>query len=86
MMFAPIHNYETMLSDPGVLEQGVLATAQHPVRGETKQIAPPWILDETPATVRLAAPLLGEHTDAVLGEAGYDAAKIAALRAAGVVR
>jgi itaconate CoA-transferase len=27
----------------------------------------------------------GEHTDAILGELGYDAAAIAALRAQGVV-
>jgi crotonobetainyl-CoA:carnitine CoA-transferase CaiB-like acyl-CoA transferase len=30
-------------------------------------------------------PALGEHTDAILGEAGYAAADIAALRTEGVV-
>ena len=86
MMFAPIHNYGSMLADPGVLEQGVLTTVQHPVRGETRQMAPAWTLDGTPSTVRLAPPLLGEHTDEVLRAIGYDAAKIAALRADGVIR
>jgi alpha-methylacyl-CoA racemase len=32
------------------------------------------------------APALGQHTDAVLAEAGYDADAVAALRAAGVVK
>ena len=42
-------------------------------------------LSETPGGVRQRAPVLGEHTDEVLAEVGYDAAAIAALRAAGVV-
>jgi crotonobetainyl-CoA:carnitine CoA-transferase CaiB-like acyl-CoA transferase len=37
-------------------------------------------LSGTPGVWRRAAPQLGEHTDAILGEAGYDAAGIAALR------
>jgi len=42
-------------------------------------------LSRTPARVDGAAPAPGEHTDALLAEAGYDAAEIAALRAAGAV-
>jgi len=42
-------------------------------------------LSETPGGVRQRAPVLGEHTDEVLAEVGYDAAAIAALRVAGVV-
>ena len=38
-------------------------------------------LSETPGRLRRPAPALGEHTDEILKEAGYDAAGIAALRA-----
>lgn len=38
-----------------------------------------------PATIRMAPPLLGEHSDAVLAELGYDAAGVAALREKGIV-
>ncbi|MBT6909898.1 MAG: CoA transferase, partial [Rhodospirillaceae bacterium] len=34
---------------------------------------------------KTAAPTLGQHTDEVLGELGYDAAAIAALREKGIV-
>ena len=55
--------------------------------GETvKVIANPVKLSETPADYRLAPPLLGEHTDAVLSERlGLDAAALAELRANGVI-
>jgi alpha-methylacyl-CoA racemase len=39
----------------------------------------------TPADLALPAPLLGEHSDAVLAEAGLTADERAALRATGVV-
>ena len=42
-------------------------------------------LSATPGGTRWLGPALGEHTDAVLSELGYDAAAIAALRAEGVI-
>ena len=42
-------------------------------------------LSRTPGSVRLAPPVLGQHTDEVLTELGYDAAAIAQLRADGAV-
>ncbi len=42
-------------------------------------------LSGTPGAVQKRAPRLGEHTDAVLGELGHDAAALAALRAKGVI-
>jgi len=42
-------------------------------------------LSDTPGATRWPGPRLGEHTDAVLGELGYDAERIAALREEGVI-
>jgi crotonobetainyl-CoA:carnitine CoA-transferase CaiB-like acyl-CoA transferase len=39
----------------------------------------------TQGGIRHRAPTLGEHTEEILGELGYDAATIASLREAGVV-
>jgi crotonobetainyl-CoA:carnitine CoA-transferase CaiB-like acyl-CoA transferase len=37
-------------------------------------------LSNTPGSIRCRAPLLGEHTDAILSSLGYTPAEIAALR------
>jgi crotonobetainyl-CoA:carnitine CoA-transferase CaiB-like acyl-CoA transferase len=42
-------------------------------------------LSATPGGIRHRAPLLGEHTDEVLAELGYDAEAVARLREGGVV-
>jgi crotonobetainyl-CoA:carnitine CoA-transferase CaiB-like acyl-CoA transferase len=52
----------------------------------TAQTGFPFRLAESPATYRRAAPGYGEHSDEVLGEAGYSGDEVAAMRAAGVVR
>jgi formyl-CoA transferase len=43
-------------------------------------------LSGTPGSVRHAAPALGEHTQAVLAVAGVDAARLAALKARGIIQ
>lgn len=63
-----------------------LPTAEHPVAGPYRVINPAVRFDTTPAGLHRHAPLIGEHGDEVLGEVGYSAAEIAALRAAGVLR
>ncbi|MGE3856622.1 MAG: CaiB/BaiF CoA transferase family protein [Dehalococcoidia bacterium] len=86
LQWAPVHDYGTLYQDPGILEQDVVRTVDHPVRGTVRQVSPAWQLDQAPAEIRLAPPLLGEHTDEVLREVGYDDARIASLRNAGAVR
>jgi len=61
------------------------ATVAHPVLGPIRQVGVPFKLSATPATIRLAPPLLGEHTDEVLAELGYGPAEVGDLRGRGVV-
>jgi crotonobetainyl-CoA:carnitine CoA-transferase CaiB-like acyl-CoA transferase len=82
----PINKLSQVFSDPHVLARGMVLEMAHGSGETVKVIANPVKLSETPAEYRLPPPLLGEHTDAVLGERlGLDAAAVAALRDKGVI-
>ena len=80
----PVNTIDRVFADPQALSRGMLVEMQ---RRETVRLAgTPLHLSETPARMRLPPPLLGEHTDEVLGRVlGMDERAIAALRREGVV-
>jgi formyl-CoA transferase len=82
----PINTVGEALQSPQAAALGSVVAVKHPTLGSVAQVAPPYHLSATPATVRLPPPRLGEHTEQVLTERlGLDATTIAALRAHGVV-
>jgi crotonobetainyl-CoA:carnitine CoA-transferase CaiB-like acyl-CoA transferase len=74
-----------MLNDPQLAARDMVQTLMHPTIGATRVIGAPIKLSENEASVRTPPPVLGQHTDAVLSEIGYDIAAIAALRQKRVV-
>ncbi len=79
----PIRDMEQVLNSPQAQHIGLVRELQHPRTGVVRVVDTPLHLSETPATLRLAPPTLGEHTATVLAELGFDAATIAAWRADG---
>lgn len=85
---ARYNELDQVWEDPQVQHRGLRATTPHAFAesGSVDLIASPLAkMSASPATIRMAPPMLGEHTDAVLSELGYDEAQIAALRDAKVV-
>ncbi|OLE83947.1 MAG: hypothetical protein AUF76_04840 [Acidobacteria bacterium 13_1_20CM_2_65_9] len=81
-----INTIDNVIAHPQVAARGALVDCTHPVAGTIQMVGPPVRMSETPGSVRLPAPLLGEHTDEVLRERlGLDADEIARLRDAGAI-
>mgnify|MGYP001403147557 CR=1 FL=1 len=78
--FAPVHNIEDVLDDPQVKHLETFRTLQHPTEGALTAIRRPVHIDGGRDGSDLPAPTLGEHTDQVLKELGYDDAAIAQMR------
>jgi crotonobetainyl-CoA:carnitine CoA-transferase CaiB-like acyl-CoA transferase len=83
--FAPVHNIPDVIDDPQVRHLGTFRTLRHPTEGEITAIRRPVTIDGERESHALAAPTLGQHTEAVLGELGYDPVAIAKLRDSKVI-
>jgi formyl-CoA transferase len=81
----PIYAMDQVFADPQVKHLGVAQAVEHPELGRIDLVGQASRLSRTPAKLETATAALGEHTDAVLGELGYDAGQIAGLRERGVV-
>ncbi|MES2941128.1 MAG: CaiB/BaiF CoA-transferase family protein [Pseudomonadota bacterium] len=81
-----INSLAEVFADPHVQERGMVNQWPHPLRPDLRLVASPMKLGGTPVRTDLPPPLLGQHTDEVLGELlGYCADQIGALRGAKVV-
>ena len=80
-----IRNVAQVCTNPQLVDRGKVVELPHPTAGPVKMIGQPIELSETPSRIGEAPPLLGQQTDDVLREAGYSAAEVLALRAAGVI-
>ena len=81
----PINNLAQVFDDPHVRARGMVTEVPHPAidGAPAKLIASPLRLSATPVEIRHAPPMLGQHTEQVLGEVlGMDADEIEALKAA----
>jgi crotonobetainyl-CoA:carnitine CoA-transferase CaiB-like acyl-CoA transferase len=80
-----LRTVEEAFNSPEVRERHRVSKIPHPAAGSVPNIESPLRLDLTPIADPVAAPLLGEHTNAVLRKTlGYDDNRIAALAEAGV--
>jgi formyl-CoA transferase/CoA:oxalate CoA-transferase len=81
-----INTVDRALAHPQVIARDMVLTTEHPTAGTLRMPGSPVKLSHHTATARRPPPLLGEHTDEVLGELGYSASDIASLHDSGVVR
>ena len=82
----PINNLAQVFEEPQVKARGVKIELDHPVAGKMPLVASPMRFSGTPIEYRNAPPVLGQHTDEVLGRVlGKSEAEIAKLKSDGIV-
>jgi len=82
----PVLKPQQVLDDPHVRAMGFFQEVDYPGLPKPAPLArAPVRLSKTPGAIRHRAPTLGEHTEAILIELGYDAAAIAELRRSAVI-
>ena len=75
-----------MANDPAVKHHNLVREYEHPELGRLRMLGQPVSFSETPVRDPGRPPTLGEHTDAILRELGYDDDAVADLRTKGVLR
>jgi crotonobetainyl-CoA:carnitine CoA-transferase CaiB-like acyl-CoA transferase len=63
----PVMHYDEVFTDPHILAREMVTRTEHPVTGTFHTLGVTVKLSDTPGSVRLPAPRLGEHTAEVLG-------------------
>jgi len=81
----PINSIDQVFADPQVRHLGLAWPAPSHERGDIELVGQPIIMSRTPSRIRTPPPLMGEHTDEILGGLGYDDERIAELREAEVI-
>lgn len=81
-----IYAIDTIDQHPHVQSVGLFQPMTHPSEGPMVAIRPTALFAGTPTRIRTPAPKLGQDTQAVLQEAGFDAAELDSLAQAGVIR
>ena len=81
----PIYDYQQVFEDPHTIERRMVEEYEHPEAGTVKVLGIPVKLTSTPGSIRLPAPLIGEHNAEVFREIGLEDEQLQQLRRQDVI-
>ncbi len=81
----PMHDLQSVLQDPHLVATNFFSLVQHPTEGSIREMRSPPRWSDTPTTPFRPAPRLGENTDEILRESGFNTTEIQTLYAANAV-
>jgi crotonobetainyl-CoA:carnitine CoA-transferase CaiB-like acyl-CoA transferase len=78
---APVLRRGDVMNNVQVINNALIEVMEQPTMGTVRQPRPAARFERTPARIGGPAPRIGEHTDAILAEAGYSPAEIESMKA-----
>ncbi len=84
-IFSRVQTPLEVTTDPQALANGFFTEIDHPIGGEMTLVSTPVNFRQDPATIRAPAPEIGQHTEEILLELGYDWDRIAGLKEDGAI-
>ena len=81
----PVNDFAHVFADPHVRARGMEVKVEHPFEPNLSLIRNALTFSETPVKEYRAPPLLGEHTQEVLSQLGYDEGRITGLKQRGAI-
>ena len=81
-----VNTMDRVFNHPQIKPRNMVVEVKHPTADKIKLVGIPVKYSETPGSIRLPPPLLGEHTEEILSDLlGYSKEEIGALRQEGIV-
>jgi len=81
-----VNTMDRVFNHPQIKPRNMVVEVKHPTADKIKLVGIPVKYSETPGSIRLPPPLLGQHTEEILsGLLGYSKEEIGALRREGIV-
>jgi formyl-CoA transferase len=80
-----IYSIDELPQHPHLKAVGLFQSVEHPSEGPICSVRPSTLFERSPAQISIHAPLLGQHTDEMMREVGFDDEAIARLEAQGII-
>jgi crotonobetainyl-CoA:carnitine CoA-transferase CaiB-like acyl-CoA transferase len=81
-----VNTLDELIDDPQLIASGFWNVMDHPTEGQLRMTSPPINFSETPASIRRVPPLLGQHSEEILLEAGLSQSQIDDMLASGIAK
>jgi len=82
---APVLSVAEAANDPHLRGRGMIVEVEDAKKGRHQQVGVMVKLSETPGTIRTTGPEVGENTNEILQDLGYDAKEIETLKESGAI-
>lgn len=76
----PINTLDKIFADPQVLHRAMMVELKHPKAGKIKVTGNPVKLSDTPGEIKTSPPTLGQHTEEILTQLGYNRQEVDKMR------